>query len=89
MPQADGDPEVVLHAFAENEPIGLVDLVGQFIARFEAAEGDALRHLREEVLCHGLSSLSLNLELLPPLWTLPQAIWPARRFLLDTARPLG
>ena len=52
MPHAHGDPEVVLHALAEDEPIGLVDLVRQRIARLEAAEGDPGCHFREEALCH-------------------------------------
>jgi hypothetical protein len=52
MPHAHGDPEVVLHALAEDEPIGLVDLVRQRIARLEAAEGDPGCHFREEALSH-------------------------------------
>ncbi len=65
VPQADGDPEVVFHALAEHEPIGLVDLVRQRLARLEAAEGDAPRHLREEVLSHGLSSMGPALVFAP------------------------
>src|ERR1035437_1487634 len=56
MPYATRDPEVVLHALAKHEPIGLVDLVRKRIARLEAAERDALGHVREEVLSHGLRS---------------------------------
>ena len=49
VPQADGDPEVVLHALAEDEPVRLVDLERERIGRIEPAEGDRPRHVREEV----------------------------------------
>ena len=48
VPEADGDPEMVFHARAENEPIGLVDPVGQWLGRVEAHEGDPLRDVGEE-----------------------------------------
>ena len=48
VPQADGDAEVVLHPLAEHHAIGLVDLEGQRVRRFQTTERDALRHIGEE-----------------------------------------
>ena len=56
MPVGHGDAEVVLHALAEDEPVGVVDLVRQRIGRAEAAEGDPPRDLGEELAAHCCSS---------------------------------
>ncbi|HEX7431474.1 MAG TPA: alpha-xylosidase [Candidatus Limnocylindrales bacterium] len=70
--------------------MGLVDLERQRIARFEAAEGDAPRHLREEVLSHGLSSATAGRHrragvpgvasrpALPPAWSF--GLWLSTSF---------
>jgi hypothetical protein len=51
VPQADGDPEVLLHSLSEDEPIRLVHLVGERLARLEPAERNPLWNVREEA-CH-------------------------------------
>ena len=63
MPQADRDPQVVLHALAEDDAIRLVDLVGKWIVGREAAELDPIRHIREEA-CHAIVSV---LHACPPV----------------------
>ena len=52
VPEADADPEVVLHPLAEDDAVRLVDLERERIGRVEAAERDRARHLREEVVAH-------------------------------------
>jgi hypothetical protein len=48
MPQADRDPEVVLHPLAEDQPVRVVDRVGQGIPGIRAGERDPAGDLREE-----------------------------------------
>ena len=52
VPQADGDPEVVLHALAQHHPVGVVDLEGQRVRGVQAFEPDRPRHVGEERLAH-------------------------------------
>ena len=59
VPQAYGDAEVVRHPLAEDEPVGLVDRVGQRVGRADAAKADAAGNVREEVVCHRVSFLDL------------------------------
>src|SRR6185503_13448859 len=48
VPQADADAEVVLHALAEDHPVGVVDGVGQRVRRLGAAEGNPPWDLAEK-----------------------------------------
>jgi hypothetical protein len=52
MPQANGDPEVVLHALAEDDTVGLVDLERQRVGGIETLVADRLGDLGEERLAH-------------------------------------
>jgi hypothetical protein len=52
VPEADADPEVVGHPRAEDEPVGFVDLEGEWVGRVEPAERDRARHVGEEVVGH-------------------------------------
>ena len=58
VPQADGDPEVVLHPLAQDQPIRLVHLVRQRVAGSEARERDRSGHVAEERLAHPAPSLT-------------------------------
>ena len=58
VPQADADPEVVLHPLAEHQPVGLVDPERERIGRVEAAERDRPADLGEELLAHASSLLA-------------------------------
>ncbi len=53
MPEADADPEVLLHPLPEHDAVRVVDLVRQRVGRPQPAEGDRSRHLGEEVATHG------------------------------------
>ena len=52
MPEADADAQVVLHALAEDHPVGLIDLEGQRVRGQRDPERDAAPHGREERLAH-------------------------------------
>src|SRR5664279_5020786 len=52
MPQADRDPEVILHPLAQNQPIRLVDLERERVARIEPAERNRPGDIRKESTFH-------------------------------------
>ena len=56
VPQADADAQVVLHALAEDHPIGVVDLESQGVVRGEPGERDPTRYVAEEWFGHVGSS---------------------------------
>jgi hypothetical protein len=52
MPETRRDPEVILHALAEDDSVGVVHAIGEDVGRFEAAERNAIRHLGKERVGH-------------------------------------
>src|SRR6185436_13296037 len=61
VPQADTDPEVLLHSLAEDQPIRLVDLEGEGVGRVKAPEPDRLMDFGEEAIDHRQDLPSLPL----------------------------
>ena len=82
VPQADADAEVVRHPLAEDEPVGLVDRVGQRVGRADAAKADAAGNVREELVCHRVSFLECAR-------VRRQVLSSASSWLGDLARPLS
>ena len=90
VPQADADPEVLLHALAEHEPVRLVDLVAERVARAEPAESDRSLDSGEERLTHS-GNLQTHALTLGPHGVLGPPVGstiPVRaRFVLEMHKP--
>src|SRR5581483_8551277 len=55
VPPADGDPELIRHALAEDEPVGVVEAVRERLVRLRPSVPDAI-DVREERLGHDSTS---------------------------------
>src|SRR5438552_17134814 len=52
MPEADRDPEVILHPLAQDEPVRIVDAVGEGILGVQAGRRDPTRDVGKEGVTH-------------------------------------